>query len=136
MSFWTTEQQEIYIKARLRRAAAFLELGNLMQVERPSMGAAFDSQLAQLLLEAPSESWAASDELTCREESAGDEATAQSLQCRLHFVGYQELFNGKSETSSLLALYAPHLLRRIATSCGQADLVRGLQRAEWLACPL
>lgn len=87
MSFWTSEQQEIYIKARLRRAAAFLELGNLMQVGRPSVGAAFDSQVAQLLLGAPSEGWAASDELACSEESAGDEATPQRASCLLGRAG-------------------------------------------------
>ncbi|KAI7846401.1 hypothetical protein COHA_000111 [Chlorella ohadii] len=31
LSFWTDEQKDIFVKARLRRATAFLELGNLMQ---------------------------------------------------------------------------------------------------------
>lgn len=34
LSFWTDEQKDIFVKARLRRATAFLELGNLMQVRR------------------------------------------------------------------------------------------------------
>lgn len=34
MQFWTQEHHDLYVKARLRRGTAFLQLGNLMQVGR------------------------------------------------------------------------------------------------------